>query len=308
MASSKPKVSSEIKPSSSQTVISIIVTALGSDRVSEDTLVYLLGGKSSNGQSFKGIRYPASQLEIIIVDGSESENGPVEAKKWGKKYKFVRYLRIPGCKTPGQALNAAIKISKGQYLLFTNINCVPERDWVSKMMEPFRRDPEIGVVGGEIQTSPVDSANKVSRYCEQVGFFSVGDRVHRKKGGYYPSVKSKLPRMVNGSPTCPYFSTANMAVSRETFRLVGSRFWEKITAEDIDFSMRVSKEEKKLFFQPEAVVNYRIRSNLNQFCKINAELGRGHSLSIQTHARRFWKFVASILGEYPSLFLFPFKL
>ncbi len=90
---------------------------------------------------------------------------------------------------------------------------------------------------GKSGTLQFDKGNKVEHYCEQVGFLSVGDRMGMKAGGYYPPIQHGYPREVNGSQTCPFFATANAAVSKKAAIAIGNHFWDEITAEDVDFSL-----------------------------------------------------------------------
>lgn len=196
---------------------------------------------------------------------------------------------------------------KGEYILFTDGDCAPNSDWVDQMLEPFLRDPEIGMVGGEIYTLQFDPANKVEHYCEQIGFLSVGDRVGMRQGGYYPKVQYGYPREVNGSQTCPFFATANAAVSRKAALAIGNTFWDEITAEDVDFSLRIAKAGFKLYFQPTAVVKHMHRANLKQFCRQVHGYGFGHPLAIKTHARRVLEIRFQYFGDFSLVFPFPWQ-
>ncbi len=287
--------------------VSIIIPVRNAGRTMDETFVYLFGGTSMKGSKITGIDYPLDKMEVIVADGDSTDNTVEIIKNWQKKYSCIQFTQIPQCKSPGHARNAAMKLVKGEYILFTDGDCAPNPDWLDRLLEPFMNDPQIGMVGGEVYTLQFDPNNKVEHYCEQVGFLSVGDRVGMKNGGYYPPVKYNYPREVNGSQTCPFFATANVAVSKKAALAVDNHFWDEITAEDVDFSLRISKAGFKLFFQPSAVVKHMHRASLNQFCRQVWGYGFGHPLAIKTHAKRVFEFRLQLWGEHSLIIPFPFQ-
>jgi GT2 family glycosyltransferase len=307
MAPKKPKTTPRSKSPKKQPFISIIIPVRNAGRTLEETFVYLFGGKTVNGQSIRGIKYPTHKMEVIVADGDSTDNTVVIIKNWQKKCKCIRSAKIPKCESPGQARNAALKMVKGDYILFTDGDCAPNPDWVDKLLQPFFKDPEIGMVGGEVYALQLDPANKVEHYCQQVSFLSVGDRMNLKNGGYYPPVVAKVPREVNGSQTCPFFTTANMAVSRKAVLAIGNNFWNEITSEDVDFSLRIGKAGFKLYFQPSAVVRHMHRASLQQFCRQVWDFGLCHPLTIKTHAKRALEFRLQYFDGKSLVIPFPFQ-
>ncbi len=287
--------------------IAIIIPALNAGRTLDETFAHLFGGTSMNGSKLQGLRYPGQKTDVIVVDGGSRDETLEIVKKWQKKHKRLRLIQVPRCKSPGQARNAALKWVKNEILLFLDSDCAPNQDWVGKMIQPLLRDPKIGMVGGELYTLQFDPQNKVEHYCEQIGFLSVGDRVGMKEGGYYPPVRKNMPREVNGSQTCPFFSMANAAVSRKAALAVGNHFWEEGAAEDVDFSLRLSKAGYKLFFQPDAVVRHMHRANLGEFCRQVRGQGLGRPLAIKAHAKRVLEIRLQLFGEHSLPVPFPFQ-
>ncbi|TDA26046.1 MAG: hypothetical protein DSO01_06335, partial [Archaeoglobi archaeon] len=90
------------------------------------------------------------ELEVVIVDG-HSEDGTVEiARKYGCR---VVYESVG---TIGGARNIGVRNSSGEFIVFTDADCVAERDWLKNLLKEFR-DENIASVGGPNITPEDDS-------------------------------------------------------------------------------------------------------------------------------------------------------
>lgn len=276
--------------------VSIILPVRNAERTIETTIQYLLN-----------VSYPREKMEILFADGGSKDKTVEIINKWKEKYQFIKVIEVPDSKSPGHARNAALKVAKGDYILFTDGDCAPHQDWIDKMIEPFLKDEKIGLVGGEIYTLRTDANNDTEAYCEQIGFLTIGDRCGMKNGGYYPEIKKDLPSEVNGSQTCPFFATANLAASRKAVESIGKEFWHEITGEDVDFNLRILKNGFKLYFQPSAVVDHMHRATPQQFYKQLWGYGFGHPLLIQKHAKNVLEFYIQYFKGISIPIPFPVK-
>ena len=255
--------------------ISIINPIRNVERTIETNLQYLLD-----------VDYPKDKMEIVFGDGGSTDKTIDIIRTWQKKYDLIKLVIVPNSKSPGEARNAALKMAKGDYILFTDGDCAPRRDWAKKMLEPFFKDPKIGMVGGEIHTLRTDPNNDVESYCEQTKFLTVSGRCLMTEEGYYPLIMKDLPSEVNGNIHSPFFATANAAVSKVAADAVGREFWHEITSEDVDFSIRILKMGFKLYYKPSAIVDHMHRVTLQAYCKQLYGYGFGHPLAVLKHAKK----------------------
>lgn len=265
--------------------VSIICPVKNAERTIDTTMQYLLN-----------VDYPRDKMEIILADGGSNDGTIDIIKRWQEKYQFIKLVEVKNSKSPGFARNAALKIATGDFILFTDADCAPHKDWIHKILAPFFKDPKIGLVGGEIFTLRTDSSNDVESYCEQVKFLTIGNRVGMQAGGYYPDVKKYLPSEVNGSQTCPFFATANAAISKKALDSIGRKFWDEITAEDVDFSLRIMQKGYKIFFEPSAIVDHMHRATPEQFYKQLWGYGFGHPLLVKTYAKNILEIYLQYFG------------
>lgn len=259
-----------------QSNISIIVPVYNAERTIEKCL-----------QGLYNLSYPKDKTEIIFVDGGSKDSTIEIIKNWQRKMgsHLLKLIELAYCKSPGEARNAALKIAQGDFVIFTDADCVPHKNWIEKILEPFSYDETIGMVGGEILTLQTDKNNPVELFCKETKFLSVSGRCNLTQKGYYPMIKKNLPHEVNGNIHSPFFATANVCVSKEALNAVGRKFWDEITGEDVDFSIRINKAGYKLYFQPEAIVEHMHRVNLNDYCKQVFGYGFGHPLLLKKHSQ-----------------------
>lgn len=246
-------------------------------------------------QSLMVLDYPREKLEFIFADGGSTDSTLKIIRDWSKRYPQIILIEVANCKSPGQARNAALKVAKGDYILFTDGDCYVRRDWVDKILKPFFKDKKIGMVGGEILTLRTDN-NDVETYCEQTGFLSVSGRCRLTQEGYYPMIERDLPHEVNGNIHSPFFATANAAVSKEAVDAIGREFWHEITNEDVDFSIRIIKKGFRLYFKPDAIVEHMHRMTLQDYAKQLFGYGFGHPLPVKAHAKCVFEICLQYFG------------
>jgi glycosyltransferase involved in cell wall biosynthesis len=83
--------------------------------------------------------------EIIIVDGGSKDHTVDIIRHWQKKYKRIKLLIEPGSIAHGR--NVAIDIARYSIIAQIDAGCVAKRDWLEKLIEPFKYR-EVGLVAG----------------------------------------------------------------------------------------------------------------------------------------------------------------
>jgi len=100
--------------------------------------------------------------EVVVVDNNSTDNTKRVAGSFhGRlpvKYVFEKMQGI------AIARNSGIENSCGDIIVFTDDDCVPEKDWLKYIEVPFLRDPSIGLVGGKVLPYLKPEMNLVERF------------------------------------------------------------------------------------------------------------------------------------------------
>ena len=150
--------------------------------------------------------YPRKNMEFLISDGGSKDRTRDIIKKWQEKYEFIIFVDAENSASPSMARREALKHARGEYFFFLDGDCVPHKDWVERLLDPFFMDPGVGMAGGEIYTLKTGKSSDTENYCEQTRLLAVGDRCEKREGGIYPPIRKKYPSEVNGSATSPHWS------------------------------------------------------------------------------------------------------
>ncbi|MFZ3077894.1 MAG: glycosyltransferase [Candidatus Aenigmatarchaeota archaeon] len=224
-----------------KTSISVIIPCYNA----ESTILRTL--EALDRQTVKG-------FEVILADDG-SNDGTVSTARSFKPKNFKLAVLAEKHAGPAAQRNRGAEKAKGGILLFTDSDCVPDKDWVEEMIKPFS-DKNIVGVSGTYRTLNNDKliarfegyeiAKRherlaKQRYIDFIGSFSAGYRkiIFKKFGGF-------------------------------------SADFKRADAEDPELSFKIAKAGYKMVFNPKAIVAHPHISTLKKFWK-------------QKFSRGFWR-------------------
>lgn len=100
------------------------------------------------GQCLKALArqsYPRDSYEVIVVDDGSADNAAAVIKDHP-----VKYIHQEN-QGPAAARNNGARQAKGDIILFTDSDCVPDANWIREMIKPFE-DPKVMAVKGAYRT------------------------------------------------------------------------------------------------------------------------------------------------------------
>lgn len=226
-------------------------------------------------------------FEVILADDGSKDITVKTAKSFSPK-NFKLIVIAEKHAGPAAQRNRGAEKAKGEILLFTDSDCVPDKNWISEMAKPFSDKAVIGVSGTyrtlnndkliarfegyEIEKRHEKMAKQ--KYVDFIGSFSAGYRknIFQKFGGF-------------------------------------SSDFKRADAEDPELSFKISKAGYKMVFNPKAVVAHPHVSTLKKFWKQKFSRGFWRVLLYKKHPEKMRG--DSYTGkevQLSLLFLFAFLL
>jgi GT2 family glycosyltransferase len=183
--------------------------------------------------------YPVDQVEYLLVDNNSQDNSVARVQELAAGSSInIRSLSENKIQSSYAARNAGIRAAMGEIIVFTDMDCRPEPQWLEELIKPFSTQ-NIGLVAGEIIALP--SQNLLEKYADKQEILS---QKHTLNNAFLP-----------------YGQTANLAIRRLIFEQVGLFRPYLTTGGDADLCWRIQQQsDYQLEFAPQATVKHRHRS------------------------------------------------
>lgn len=177
--------------------------------------------------------YPSDLYEVIVIDNASKEPvAPVTDQ-------FARVTRVyeasPG---PDVARNAGLAVAKGQYLAFTDSDCIPYPDWLRRGVEGLLKHPDVGLIGGRVDVFPQD-ANAITIVELYESVFAFPTQLNIVAHHFMP--------------------TCNMFTTRQVFDKVGLFDPDLKTPGDEEWGQRVHAHGLELIYDPDLAIRHPAR-------------------------------------------------
>ena len=180
--------------------------------------------------------------EIILVDDGSTDGTADIIREYADKHECIQYFHQDN-KGPATARNLAWKKSTAELCLFTDGDCIPEPDWIEKLLPPFER-AEVGAVAGAYKTL----------------------NPHKYLAAFIGLEIAWRYRHVDGEVDA--HGSYNLAVRKKILEDIGGfrEDYPKPSGEDFDLTYKISKVSKMIFV-PEAVVGHYHPESLSWYLK-----------------------------------------
>lgn len=168
--------------------------------------------------------------EIILIDAGSTDRTVEMIKKFQRTHKKIRLLVKPGAnRSVGR--NIGVERAHGPIIAITDAGCIPKKDWLEKLTDPFK-DKSVDVVGGYYKPE--------------------GNSIFQKSLAVYTCV---LDHQLNPKTFLP--ASRSLAFRKEIWKKVGGFPEHLSTCEDRVFVEKLKKTKAKFTFAKEAIVYWK---------------------------------------------------
>ncbi len=219
------------------------------------------------------INFPKNQLEVIVVDDSGCGDPEPVLAPFRDCFALIA-LHTPHL-GPGPARQAGIDLAQGEYLAFTDDDCIPDPDWLRELQFALEANPECAVAGALLNGLPENLFSSVSQ--------RMFDYLVHNTGGH----------------EVEFVGTGNVAYPAAAFHAIGGmdRDWPIWGGEDRDLCCRWRGSGRRFIVHPPAVIRHYHPLTLRRFWNQHFRYGRGACRFHRTHrlqsAGFYWRLLAA---------------
>ncbi len=223
-------------------MISVVVPVRNSEKTIADLLEALK-------------RQTRKDFEVILVDDGSTDGTVKVAEESGKGLNLRIVRQKP--RGPAAARNLGAEKARGEIIVFTDSDCVPDERWLEEMVKPFEDESIVGVQG------TYRTLNRDSLIARLEGYEI--ERRHRR---------------MERKKFTDFVATFSAAYRKEVFKKFGGfdESYPAASGEDPDLSYRIAKAGGKMVFNPRAFVYHRHPGTLGEFARQKFYRGYWRSL------------------------------
>jgi GT2 family glycosyltransferase len=235
-------------------------------------------------ESLACLDYPLDRFEVIVVDDGSQTRLETLVASFSNRLDIVLTHQPHG--GPAKARNTGLKEAKGEFLAFTDDDCIPLANWLQALAGRFRSSRNMMIGGKTLNALPNNLYSSATQLLIDYLY-----QCHN----HYPD-------------EAHFFTTNNLAMTADLFRSANGfdTTFPLAAGEDRDFCERWLHDGNRMIYAPEVLVYHTHVLNFHTFWRKHFTYGRGAYRYHQAKAQRGSGPFRPDLRFYMRLILNPF--
>lgn len=214
-------------------------------------------------------------FETVIIDDASTDKTAQILESYRNKIKIIRYNV---CLGPSRSRNLASEQAKGEFLAFTDGDCIVAADWLNQLLKGFDQNDVVSAGGSQgMPQDESDFGRLIFEFMKKIGFIT----------DYMHSAKSKIIPVAH-NPSC------NVMYRKDIFLKMGGFLPDLWPGEDVELDHRLRKAGYRLVFNSKALVYHYRPDNIQKFCRMMFRYGWAQGFLVRKY------------GIFRFIQLFPF--
>jgi len=211
--------------------------------------------------------YP--NVEVILVDAGSTDGTTSQALRAAGNRANFKLIVDESASTPSKGRNKGAGAASGDFLAFTDSDCIAEPDWIGALVNPENWKQDVGAVGGKTVFTDIPR----ERVMLNALHGALGTRLG--SAGSVEFFDGNHPASAKSLPSC------NAMYSSTVFKLSGG-FDESLRyCEDSCLNARIRRGGFRLAYTPKALIHHQYRNSMGKFVRWMFDYGIGRGVAMK---------------------------
>lgn len=241
------------------------------------------------------------KMEVIIVDDGSTDRTSDIVKEY--PFKVMRHKENRGL---ADARNTGIENSSGDIIVFTDDDCIADKNWINEIVNCYEKNPKINAVGGRVEPYSIDTIlEKYAYYAKHPIYIHPTEYGSKNRTISYlkNTFGTKQKKLKHGQKISGVMGL-NSSYKKEMIIKVGMHQPGIRRGVDWDLNMKLRKSGLNAKYCDKALIYHKHRIGFKAFLKHMYSYGRVYWQTHKLHPKE----VRFLPKPLPLLFILFFPI